>query len=164
MLSCERKFFALESRKQLVLSAIEIVMSELEDISPFCLTCGKPLRGRIDKKFCDAGCRNAFHNERLRVERRETASIEKILRRNRRVLSRCLDGRGTIILSRDELLIRGLRFDYHTHHWDNHEGERYYYCFDHGYLLLASGDCLVVRRPETAEAGKHFINQKKKAV
>jgi hypothetical protein len=42
--------------------------------------------------------------------------------------------------SREELLIRGLRFDYHTHYWENPRGERYYYCFDHGFLLLNSGD------------------------
>jgi predicted nucleic acid-binding Zn ribbon protein len=146
------------------LSANEIVMSELGEISNFCLTCGKPLRGRTDKKFCDTSCRNVFHNERLRVERGETASIEKILKRNRRVLSRCLDGRATLILSREELLIRGLRFDYHTHYWDNQQGERYYYCFDHGYRLLDTGDYLVVQRQEKAEEDKHLIKHKKKAV
>ena len=28
-----------------------------------CLECGNELMGRIDKKFCSDGCRNAYHNK-----------------------------------------------------------------------------------------------------
>jgi hypothetical protein len=137
-------------------------MNESVTISHSCQTCGKPLRGRIDKKFCNKGCQNTFHNDRLRAERLECASIDSILRQNRRVLMGCLDGRATRILPREELLIRGLRFNYHTHYSDNHRGERYFYCYDHIFLPLASGDYLIVRRQEISEADKHFFNYKKR--
>ena len=31
--------------------------------SKVCLACGKPLKGRIDKKFCDDYCRNNYNNQ-----------------------------------------------------------------------------------------------------
>ncbi len=27
-----------------------------------CQQCGKPVKGRIDKRFCDDFCRNAYNN------------------------------------------------------------------------------------------------------
>ena len=84
-------------------------------ISPTCLTCGKPLRGRTDKKFCDAGCKNE-HNNRLQHEEREAIkSIDRIPKLNRQVLKRWLGERTTRLGSTNGLLHAGFRFDYHTH-------------------------------------------------
>ncbi|MDA0701009.1 MAG: DUF2116 family Zn-ribbon domain-containing protein [Bacteroidetes bacterium] len=35
-----------------------------------CQECGHKLIGSEDKKFCDDGCRNQFHNNRYRQRRR----------------------------------------------------------------------------------------------
>lgn len=32
-------------------------------MKPFCCQCGKKVIGRTDKKFCDAMCKNSFHND-----------------------------------------------------------------------------------------------------
>ena len=114
-------------------------------ISPTCLTCGKPLRGRIDKKFCDPGCKNA-HNNRLQHEEREAVkAIDRILKYNRRVLRRSLGDRPTRLVSAKGLLRAGFRFDYHTHQFTNQQSDLYVFCYDYGYLALNDGRCLIVK-------------------
>jgi hypothetical protein len=110
-----------------------------------CLTCGKPLRGRSDKKFCDEGCKNA-HNNRLQHEERDAIrAIDSILKHNRRVLRQWLGERNTRIVSARALLNSGFRFDYHTHQFVNRQGDFYVFCYDYGYLALPDGRCLIVR-------------------
>ncbi|HEV3413408.1 MAG TPA: hypothetical protein VG101_13080 [Puia sp.] len=114
-------------------------------ISPTCLTCGKLLRGRSDKKFCDAGCKNE-HNNRLQHEEREAIkSIDRILKHNRRVLKRWLGERATRMVSSNGLLHAGFRFDYHTHQFINQQSDLYVFCYDYGYLLLQDGRCLIMK-------------------
>jgi hypothetical protein len=52
-------------------------------ISPTCLTCGKPLRGRSDKKFCDEGCKNEQNNRLQHEEREAIKAIDRILKHKR---------------------------------------------------------------------------------
>ena len=68
-------------------------------ISPTCLTCGKALRGRTDKKFCDEGCKNEHNNPLQREEREAIKLIDWILKHNRRVLKRWLGARATRLVS-----------------------------------------------------------------
>jgi hypothetical protein len=115
-------------------------------ISPTCLTCGKPLRGRTDKKFCDAGCKNE-HNNRLQHEEREAIkAIDRVLKHNRRVLKQWLGANHHKVVSMAELMQSGLRFDYYTHHHTNQRDEQYVFCYDYGYLPLIRGKCLLVKR------------------
>jgi predicted nucleic acid-binding Zn ribbon protein len=58
---------------------------EIVEIAGVCLSCGKPLMGRVDKKFCHAGCRNVYHNRRQRAERKEIKEIDLVLKHNRRI-------------------------------------------------------------------------------
>jgi len=114
-------------------------------ISPTCLTCGKPLRGRTDKKFCDTGCKNE-HNNRLQHEEREAIkSIDRILKHNRRVLKQWLGECSTRLVSTKGLLHAGFRFDYHTHQFINRQSDHYVFCYDYGYLSLGDGRCLIVK-------------------
>jgi len=121
------------------------VMDGTVTISPTCLTCGKPLRGRTDKKFCDPGCKNE-HNNRLQHEEREAMkSIDRILKNNRRVLKRWLGERDAHLVSTKGLLHSGFRFDYHTHQFINRQSDLYVFCYDYGYLALPDGRCLIVK-------------------
>jgi hypothetical protein len=114
-------------------------------ISPTCLTCGKHLRGRTDKKLCDAGCKNVHNNRLQREEREAVKSIDRILKHNRRVLKRWLGKRVTRIVSTKGLLHAGFRFDYHTHQFTNEQSDPYKFCYDYGYLSLDDSRCLIVR-------------------
>lgn len=115
-----------------------------------CLSCGKPLRGRVDKKFCDGGCRNVLHNWRQRVERREISGVDLVLKHKRHILKACIARERTRRVGRGELLARGFRFGYFTHHFTNSHGKRHCFCCDHGWLDLGAKQCLVVKQTEAA--------------
>jgi hypothetical protein len=111
-----------------------------------CLTCGKALRGRVDKKFCDAGCRNVYHNRRQRTERQEINGVDLVLKHNRRILKDCIGRERTRRINKEELLARGFRFEFFTHHYTNVRGKCYVFCYDHGWLELEGDRFLVVRQ------------------
>lgn len=65
-----------------------------------CLECGKELYGRADKKFCNASCKNRYHNRtmedrRKMIQRMMTdlssnyAILEKLLNTGIRVINLC---------------------------------------------------------------------------
>lgn len=118
---------------------------ELGETTCGCLACGKALRGRVDKKFCDAGCRNVYHNRRQRAERREINGVDLVLKHNRRILKVCIGRERTRRVSKEELLARGFRFEFFTHHFTNSRGKRYAFCYDHGWLGLEGEQFLVVK-------------------
>lgn len=51
-----------------------------------CLACQGELRGRIDKKYCDQNCRNAYHNDRYRNQNKHLHLVNKNLSKNHRIL------------------------------------------------------------------------------
>ena len=61
-------------------------MTETE--SKTCLACGKTLKGRIDKKFCDDYCRNNYNNQQ-KAKGNHSAFVRNInnaLLKNRKIL------------------------------------------------------------------------------
>lgn len=62
-----------------------------------CLKCGKKLVGRLDKKFCDAYCRNSFNNQNKTYSELEIQHIQRVLRHNRKILKTlCPQGKATV--------------------------------------------------------------------
>ena len=120
-------------------------MPGIVDISNTCRSCGRPLSGRLDKKFCDPGCKNEYNNRLQRQERREINHIDLIVKHNRRILKQSLGTESRRKVAKTELMQRGLRFEYHTHHYTNHRKDQYVFCYDYGYLVLKDGKCLVVK-------------------
>jgi hypothetical protein len=114
-----------------------------------CLSCGKTLKGRIDKKFCDDYCRTQYNNQ-LKAE--DTAVIKKInavLRSNRRILERQIaPGEEMGKCPRQKLADAGYNFQYLTHQYTNKKGNVYFFCYEYGYLLLEGDWVLVVKRME----------------
>jgi hypothetical protein len=114
-----------------------------------CLSCGKPVRGRSDKKFCDDLCRNWYNNQQKSSDAACIRTINGYLKKNRNVLEEILGthedtGRATPQL----LMERGFRFQYHTHTYTNKKGDTYHFCYEYGYLQLDSGRLLIVKRKE----------------
>lgn len=106
--------------------------------NPRCLHCGKPLRsGRTDKKFCNDGCRNAYHNAEKTAENDEIKKIKNALKNNRRILKHLLGDKTSETVSREELLKQGFEFEYHTHFITSHyQQNEYTFCYNFGYRLL----------------------------
>jgi len=119
--------------------------------SKACLACGKPLKGRIDKKFCDDYCRNNYNNQQKAKGSHSSfvRNINNALLKNRKVLESILpEGEETAKANKDKLQRMGFQFKYLTHIYTTKTGKTYYYCYDYGYLPLDNDWFLVVRKKE----------------
>ena len=98
--------------------------------SRICLYCGEPFKGRSDKKFCGAQCRNSFNNKLNRLHELRIIEINKILRKNRSILSRlCPVGSSTV--PRKYLELSEFDFEYFTNLYRSQDGLTYYIVYDH---------------------------------
>ena len=114
-----------------------------------CLLCSKALKGRSDKKFCDDYCRAAFNNELKSVANNFIRNVNNALGKNRRILEGFLPGGAQKAkVNREKLLQKGYQLKYHTHSYNNKNGQTYYYCYEYGYLPLENNWYLVVKRNE----------------
>ena len=110
-----------------------------------CRFCGKPVRGRSDKLYCDVTCKNGFHNLAQREDRRDVQHIDRILKHNRKVLKSILGTRPKAKVHKAELIRRGLQFDFHTHVQMHAKRENVTCCYEYGYLSLGGEKTLVVK-------------------
>jgi len=111
-----------------------------------CLYCGKPFKGRTDKKFCGEECKNNYHNPRKLEEAAEIKKIKLALIRNQRIIKALLAGRPEIIVTRETLLKKGFEFDYHTHHVTSKtKRNEYIFSFNYGYHDLGTGQYKLVK-------------------
>ncbi|AXY73834.1 hypothetical protein D3H65_07505 [Paraflavitalea soli] len=111
-----------------------------------CPTCGKTIKGRADKRFCDDYCRNNYNNQLNSDSVNYVRNVNNILRRNRRILEETMEGveRATA-RSKAELAKKGYRFDFFTSIFTNKEKETYYYCYEYGFKEIAHDKCIIVR-------------------
>jgi predicted nucleic acid-binding Zn ribbon protein len=116
-----------------------------------CLYCGKTLKGRIDKKFCDDNCRNNYNNQQ-KAKGSHSAYVRNInnaLLKNRKILESLLpDEKKTANANRDKLMRLGFQFKYITHLYTTKDDKTYFYCYDYGYLPLENDWFLIVKRKE----------------
>ena|SRR5688572_26289285 len=116
-----------------------------------CLSCTKPLRGRIDKKFCDDYCRNNYNNRQKSKSHcsNYVRTINNALLKNRRILESIVPANEEIAkASKEKLLQHGFHFKYFTHIYKTQTGRTYFYCYNYGYLPLENDWYLVVKRKE----------------
>jgi len=116
-----------------------------------CLACGKPVKGRADKKFCDDYCRNAYNNNVKAKTNYSTyiRNTNNTLLKNRRILEELLPPAEEMAKAHhDKMLQKGFVFKYHTHTYTNKKGNVYFFCYDYGYLPLENNWYLIVRRKE----------------
>jgi hypothetical protein len=114
-----------------------------------CNHCGNPIRGRVDKKFCDDSCRNAFNNQQNSFNTNLIRKINHALRKNRNILAEIIpSGEELGKTSKDKLLLLGFQFKYFTHSYETKKGSQYLFCYDLGYLKLEGDWYLVVKGKE----------------
>lgn len=116
-----------------------------------CLACGKKLKGRIDKKFCDDYCRNNYNNVQKAKSNHSSyvRNINNTLLKNRKILESILpDTEETAKASKDKLQRLGFHFKYITHIYTTKTNKTYFYCYDHGYLPLENDWYLIVKKKE----------------
>ena len=110
-----------------------------------CLECGRPVFGRVDKKFCSDGCRNAYNNKTKSVTNNLVRNINNALSKNRRILKE-LNPTGKVTKKRDTLLKKGFDFELHTSSITTRDQKTYHFCYDQGYLLLDNDFVLLVQK------------------
>lgn len=114
-----------------------------------CEQCGKTLKGRTDKRFCDDSCRNVYNNQLKLQTSKQVRIINLILQKNRRILESLLSREeDTAKTNREKLLKLGYQFMYHTHLYTTRTGRTYTYCYDYGYLPLDNDWFLIVRKKD----------------
>jgi hypothetical protein len=98
-----------------------------------CVTCGKTLKGRSDKKFCDDFCRNNYNNRLKSTDNNYVRNVTNALRKNRRILQDCLPQDAELVKTTLEKLQHGgFNFKYHTHTYTNKKGNTYFFCYEFG--------------------------------
>lgn len=103
-----------------------------------CLRCGKPIQGRIDKKFCCDDCRTDFHNDIRRQREKRLREVNAILSHNWKILSsRLREGRNRVSVS--ELAALDFNFDIYTTSIKRFPGRRIYGCYNLAYRISRTG-------------------------
>lgn len=114
-----------------------------------CLSCGKAVKGRSDKKFCDDYCRAAYNNDLKSASNNYIRNVNNALGKNRRILEGLLpEGEPTAKANRDKLIEKGFQFKYHTHLYHTKTDKTYFYCYEYGYLPLENNWYLIVKKDE----------------
>jgi hypothetical protein len=111
-----------------------------------CGACGKLLRGRSDKKFCDDQCRNQFNNQVRAADSGFMRSVNTTLRKNRKILQQCIPPeKMKTSIRREKLVQKGFHFAYNTHHVTNRAGLTYKFCYEYGYLAIDADKLVLIR-------------------
>lgn len=108
------------------------------------MDCGRPLHGRIDKKFCDDHCRSSYNNKIKAENNGMIKSVNLILKRNRDILQK-LNPEEKTKVSGSKLMASGFNLNYHTHSYVDQEGDTYTFCYEYGYRQLAPDEFLLVK-------------------
>lgn len=111
----------------------------------FCLECGEPVKGRIDKKFCDDQCRSNYNNKLNSDVTVTIRNINNSLRKNRRLLEEIAAKEGKGKITRQKLHDLGFNFKYFTHIHTTQKGTVYKLCYDYGYLPIENDFVFVVK-------------------
>jgi hypothetical protein len=110
-----------------------------------CLECGEKIVGRIDKKFCSDGCRNAYNNNVNKDSKNLIRNTNNRLRKNYRILE-VLNPEQKTKTSRAKLIEAGFDFNYFTSIYTTKAGAIYYFVYDQGYLPLEGDYYALVKR------------------
>ncbi len=127
----------------------------METLSRLCQECGKPVKGRIDKKFCNDYCRNAYNNKSKIEESAYVRQIDQALKRNRRILEELLGKEDMIKQPKANFINKGFNFLYHTHQYTNKKGNIYYFCYEYGFLPLEGEWYLIVKKKQSLNSGRN---------
>lgn len=111
-----------------------------------CIACGKILKGRMDKKFCDDSCRNNYNNQLKAESTNYMRNIMNALKKNRLILRDMLGNEEMMKTTKERLLNKGFQFKFHTHLYENKKGGIYTFCFEYGFLTMDNDWFLIVKR------------------
>jgi len=125
-----------------------------------CEECGKEIRGRSDKRFCDDVCRNNFNRKKRLAEQviipEEALEVVRAIKKNYRLLKSVAEGDYTLLPEGLPALLRkGFNPNYFTsiRHID---GDLYRFCFDCGFAIEEDRIILRIREQQLQLSGTGF--------
>jgi hypothetical protein len=105
-----------------------------------CLSCGKIVVGRSDKKFCDPYCKSSYHYKKsIQEEPRFYNKVDNQLRLNRKIL-KYYNKAGKAIVRVDTVLDLGFDPNFFTHYWKNKKDDVYLFVYEYGFLKRKEGN------------------------
>jgi len=112
-----------------------------------CLACGAPLVGRNDKRFCDDACRSGYHNREERAQNGFILHINKILKRNRKILIDYYN-RNMQEVPMEKLQENGFLFGFCTSVELKRRKERIRYCYEYGYKVKSKKSIQIIKQEQ----------------
>ena len=97
-----------------------------------CVECGKPIQGRLDKRFCDAYCRNSYNNKVKRKDEQYINEVNRTIRKNRKIL-KTLSPVGKSTVRKEVLEAMGYDFNIFSSMYRTTKGTIYYLCYEYGF-------------------------------
>lgn len=97
-----------------------------------CVECGKPIHGRLDKRFCDAYCRNSYNNKVKRDDEQYILDVNRSIRKNRKIL-KTLSPVGKSKVRKEVLEALGYDFNIFSSMYRTSKGSIYYLCYEYGF-------------------------------
>lgn len=130
-------------------------MSNLQ--KAICEDCGKEIKGRSDKRFCDDTCRNNFNRKKRQAEwvsiSEEALEIIRTIKRNYQLLKTSDLPEGTMTYQPvNDLLNKGFNPNYFTSTKEI-DGDLYHFCFEQGFRI-SDGQIFVIERKEQIQLHK----------
>ena len=111
-----------------------------------CRMCKQEIKGRSDKVFCSVKCKSDYAYSLRSVTEIATASIDKILHRNRSILLEIV-GKNKVQMKvvRDLLDDKKFNFSYITHYHINYQGKTVSYVYDFSWMIFSDQEILIKR-------------------
>ena len=100
--------------------------------STSCQNCGKPIVGRLDKRFCNASCRNTFNNKVKRTNEQYILEVNRTIRKNRKIL-KTLSPVGKSTVRKEVLDALGYNFNIFSSMYRVSKDNIYYLCYEYGF-------------------------------
>lgn len=121
------------------------------DIGPKnCLECGKELKGRLGKKYCDHACKSAYHNRHKNFGEVTIHHTNRIMRHNRMIL-KTLSPEGKATVRKEVLDQMGYDFRYFSSIYKTGDSRLYYMVYDYAFSPIFEKDvekALIVQRQD----------------
>ncbi len=117
----------------------------LPNIPNNCQECGRVLRGRTDKKFCNDTCRNNHHNRKNAHDINLRRNINSTLNKNRRILCDLAHFDRNQSVTTELLLRKGFSFSFFTHVVKQSNGKHIHCCYDCGYYHQSNNRVVIIK-------------------
>ncbi|RYM33552.1 hypothetical protein ERX46_11480 [Brumimicrobium glaciale] len=112
-----------------------------------CKVCRNLVIGRADKIFCSVKCKNFYHLELRAITAIAASDIDKILHRNRSILSELIGGnKRQVKIKRLEMDKKNFHFKYQTHKNINSKGKTYNWLYDLGWMEFSNDEILLLKK------------------